>query len=303
MLRFAVFTVLAAVALVMPAPAARASSPPKIIGFGPDLIIVLSKPPTRDKSGVLEGAVLQGEVVSETTAAVNGWRSMRATFDISCADHADRVRAMTVFSQHNNLGQPAALTPPKDWIEASQNTTYGLAVIKYFCGDRRSKSAVLSSPVEEAPTDEPHAQAPASESAVSQDKPVQPLAAADPLSGAPYHSRSDDGGAQSDAGRPPVVAPPASRPMAVRPKAVAPGAFVVQLGSTTAETEAQSILAHVKAVKAQAFDRLGTRIETADVLGKRHYRAVVFGFSDAASAARFCAKLGSSRGCLIRRGA
>ena len=287
------------------APVALASSPPKIMSLGPDLITVLTASPIRDKrTGVLEGVELQSEVTSETVAAANGWRSMRAVLDVSCPERRDRVRSMTVFEDHNGKGQAKALTPPGDWISPSQNTDYGLAAVKYFCGGGAlatgaslpkpssaqsppAKSLVTTappSPHQIADNRVPEPAAPTSAQAMELDTTTNSVGNADQATLS----------AEKDVRRTPKAS-------SAQTKTSASGSFAVQVGSTNTEADAKSILDHFKTAHADRFAGLHSQIESADVRGQRHYRALVVGFLDASSATRFCNALKPVNGCIVRR--
>jgi hypothetical protein len=306
--RFRGCVTLTALAALLAAPA-LASPPPTIVGLGPDLITVLTKPPVRARAGgVFEGAELQGEVTSDSVAAVNGWRSMRAVIDISCADRRDRVRAMTVFSEHNGKGVARDLTPPAEWIAPEQNTTYGLAVVKYFCGagaHGATHAAIRPAAVDTATPTPPYAHVaaiPSPNSAPAAPQGAPP--AAPPAEPEPSDVTTNGMGAAYPPPPPPPPsrkAPPAQTP-APRPVRPTSGPFAVQVGSTTAETDAKALLEHLRAAHPGAFAAEQGKIEAAEVHGQRHYRAVIVGFADAAQAGGFCAALHAGpTGCIVRK--
>jgi cell division septation protein DedD len=303
------FVVSAFLALTVGAGGALGFAPPKILSFGPDLIIILVKPPVQDKkTGVLEGVELQGETVTETAAEANGWRSMRAILDVSCAERRDRVRSMTVFNEHNGGGAATALIPPADWITPDQNTAYGLAAVKYFCRDgggvrlanRASspKSSSAETPAEEVPL------APSGPSAPGIAPGIDPGNANVPSTSfaapAPEQVQAAVDRPSAAATTPPSPAAP-SKPSVEPTRTSASGPFAVQVGSATVQAEANAILDHLKSTRGALFAGLQTRIEAADVRGQRHYRALVVGFPDPTTAGRFCAALHDPNGCIVRR--
>jgi cell division septation protein DedD len=300
-----------AIPLALLAVPALASPPPTIVGLGPDLITVLTKPPVRDRaSGVFKGAELQGEVTSDSVAAVNGWRSMHAVIDISCPDRRDRVRAMTVFSEHNTRGVARDLTPPADWIAPEQNTSYGLAVVKYFCGAGAHGVAHAASRPAAGETATPtppyaHMAAIPSPSPAPAARPSEPPAEP-PAEPEPSDVTTNGLGAAYPPPPPPPErkTPPAQTPAPRPARSVRPtsGPFAVQVGSTTAEGDAKAILDHLRAAHPGVFTAEQTKIEAAEVHGQRHYRAVIVGFADAAQAAGFCAALHAGpTGCIVRK--
>jgi hypothetical protein len=236
-----------------------------VVGFEPDMISVLLKPPIRDrKTLILEGAELQGEVTSEAAADQSGWRSMRVTLDISCAARGDRVRSMEVFTEHNAQGVGKILTPPTNWIAPSPHT-YGWDTVAYLCGPARQGEAVHAA-LPQVDTSERSPTAPE-----IPEKAQTPPEKSDPP--APARSNVDRAGSAS-----------------------------VQVGSTTVEADAAAILAKLKGLYGSSFTRLQTRIEKADVHGQTHFRAIVFGFPDAAAAGSFCSAAHPANGCIVRRG-
>jgi cell division septation protein DedD len=264
------------------------------------LITILTKSPVQDKkTGVLEGVELQGEALSETVAAANGWRSMRAVLDVSCSERRDRVRSMTVFSDHNGMGEARILTPAADWTSPDQNAAYGLAALKYFCGN---VGVSLGTP-KPLPDEPPSANASPTNAPPSAPKlaHVQPVA---PTLGGPAPEPNDMTTNNMGAVERPVSAGQKAlltKAIAKPPRTSASGPFAVQVGSATVQADANAILEQLRTAHAGLFGDLQNRIEAADVRGQRHYRALIVGFPDATSAATFCATLHAPNGCIVRR--
>ena len=279
-----------------------ALDPAKTVSTGPDLVTILMRPPTRNaQTGILEGAELKGEVVSETVAAANGWRSMSVFLDISCLSRRDRVRSMVVYAEHDRKGAAKNLEPPSEWI-VPNFVTYGGAVVRYFCGDRGlAKRSQLIASLADLKT------APLAKDAFSPDY-VSPSA---PGLSKPPTRPLDLAETPSQALSAAVTSAPAWRksPGHIDNNAVAAdqpmrrgslGDTAVQVGSSTVEADAKAILTHLQVDQSRRSNTLRTTIETVVVRGRRRFRAIVIGFANLQEAANFCSTWHSPDGCIVR---
>ena len=77
-----------------------------IVSVKPDMVVAIRNRGTPSAGGgVIEGVVLQGEVVSTNAAQVMGYRSMRSTVNVDCVRRRDLVVKMAVFSEPNAQGE------------------------------------------------------------------------------------------------------------------------------------------------------------------------------------------------------
>ncbi|HEV2365389.1 MAG TPA: SPOR domain-containing protein [Caulobacteraceae bacterium] len=105
----------------------------QIIAFGDGVAVALPEPaPARGQAGVITGLALQAEAVSDGAAAAYGWKSMRASVDIDCAQGRDLVRSMEVFADHGLKGPARSLKVPGGWGRPDPRAFLG-GVIEAVC--------------------------------------------------------------------------------------------------------------------------------------------------------------------------
>ena len=76
-----------------------------MVSVKPDVVVAIrSRGTVSQGGGVVEGVVLQGEVVSAQAAQMLGYRSLRSTVNIDCARRRDLVVKMTVFTEPGAKG-------------------------------------------------------------------------------------------------------------------------------------------------------------------------------------------------------
>lgn len=99
-----------------------------------DLVVAIRGRGTPNpESGVIEGVVLQGEVISDEAERLIGYRSMRSTVSVDCARRRDMVVKMTVFTQPQAKGVAINRHVPGGWVQPSPDA-YLAQVIRAFCG-------------------------------------------------------------------------------------------------------------------------------------------------------------------------
>ena len=275
---------------------ANATPPLKVISSGPDLATVLIRMPVRNaKSGILEGAELQGEVTNESVAELNGWRSMRVILDISCLSRRDRVRSMVTYSGQHQQGAATVLEPPRDWIVPNLST-YGGAVISYFCGARglagRSRVIAASEPAATMFNDRNGV-----EDGAHIDK-----SALLPSDLAPRTTATNDGrirvGPQLSKEPSPELGRTSPLSFGLEPRHNE--AVSVQVASSTNEKDARETLARLQSAHATVLDPFRTLVEPAEVRGVKRFRAIIVGFVTVADAKNFCEAVHPDDGCVIR---
>lgn len=292
-----------------------------IVSVKPDMVVAIRNRGTPSAGGgVIEGVVLQGEVVSSNAAQVMGYRSMRSTVNVDCVRRRDLVVKMAVFSEPNAKGEVVNRQVPGGWVQPSPDA-YLSDVMRSVCASV-PRTAVAETPplapVKARSEPEPKAPptpivAPAGSisppartrtAMLNADRPVPtsvdarmarldepPTAPAPPRQAPEVHLR-------------PVVAPPAvlkapaPRPPAAKPvvsKPATPGKVSVQIAASPTEAQAREALAKIKGrVKAP----LSTSVRSVTVDGKVFHRALINGFQNRTEAQAFCASAGGA--CFIR---
>lgn len=302
-----------------------------IVSVKPELVVAIRNRGTPSAGGgVIEGVVLQGEVVSSNAAQVMGYRSMRSTVNVDCVRRRDMVVKMAVYSEPNAQGEVVNRQVPGGWVQPSPDA-YLSDVMRSICASV-SRTAVAETPVV-APTKFRSAPAP-KETPTPVVAPVAPPTSISPPAGTraamlnadrPVPTSVDARMARGDepqgalAPPPsreraevhlrPMVAPPPPPPLkktptAMAPKAApkparskpsAPGKISVQIAASPTEAQAREALARVKGrVKAP----LSNSVRSVTVDGKVYHRALINGFQNRAEAQAFCAALGGA--CFIR---
>lgn len=302
-----------------------------IVAVKPDMVVAIRNRGTPSAGGgVIEGVVLQGEVVSSNAAQVMGYRSMRSTVNVDCVRRRDLVVKMAVYSEPNAKGEVVNRQVPGGWVQPSPDA-YLSDVMRSICASVprtavAETQAVTPTKVRGAPapreTPTPVVTPLAPPTSISPpartrtamlnaDRPV-------PTSVDARMARGDEpqGGVTPPPAREraevrlrPMVAPPPPPPVKKAPttttpkvtptpatsKPSAPGKISVQIAASPTEAQAREALARVKGrVKAP----LSSSVRSVTVDGKVYHRALINGFQDRAGAQAFCAALGGA--CFIR---
>lgn len=298
-----------------------------IVSVKPDMVVAIRNRGTPSAGGgVIEGVVLQGEVVSSNAAQVMGYRSMRSTVNVDCIRRRDLVVKMAVFSEPNAQGEVVNRQVPGGWVQPSPDA-YLSDVMRSVCASV-PRTAVAETPpiapvkIRTAP--EPKAPpapilAPAGSisppagartAMLNADRPVPTSVDArmarlgEPPAPAPSAPRQAPELHLRPAVAPPAVpkSPPPKPPVTKAPvakavvsKPVAPGKVSLQIAASPTEAQAREALARIKGrVKAP----LSTSVHSVTVDGKVFHRALINGFQNRAEAQAFCASVGGA--CFIR---
>lgn len=279
--------------------------------------------------GVIEGVVLQGEVISDEAERVIGYRSMRSTVNVDCVRRRDLVVKMTVFSEPQAKGVAINRQVPGGWVQPSPDAYLG-RVLRAVCGPAQQVEAaptpepakpVKATPAKAVPSKpaaKPAKGAPAKVAELAPDPP--PAGPPVPAEEAPMRTAVDARErptAQAPAAVPaPPVAPSveaASRPaLALRPLAPAAvreatakpvlaakpktaGKVAVQIAAASSEPLAREALAKIKR---KVTPPLSSAVRSVVVDGKTFHRALVIGFQTRAEAQAFCDGLKGD--CFVR---
>ena len=304
-----------------------------IVSVKPDMVVAIRSRGTPSAGGgVIEGVVLQGEVVSSNAAQVMGYRSMRSTVNVDCVRRRDLVVKMAVYSEPNAQGEVVNRQVPGGWVQPSPDA-YLSDVMRSVCASV-PRTAVAETPA--LPVKVRSAPAPKEEQAAPALAPVSPPTSISPPARTrtamlnadrPVPTSVDARVARGDEPPAPLSSPPSRdtaevrlRPMVspppptraptsearaaapraaaskpVAPKPSAPGKISVQIAASPTEAQAREALARVKGkVKAP----LSTSVRSVTVEGKVYHRALITGFQNRTEAQAFCGALGSA--CFIR---
>ena len=276
-----------------------------IVSVKPDMVVAIRSRGTPSAGGgVIEGVILQGEVVSNTAAQMMGYRSMRSTVNVDCVRRRDQVVKMAVFSQPNAKGEMVNRQTPGGWVQPSPGA-YLFDVMGDICASvpRAVREEPLMpkgvatkvAPAALKPTAIPAKPAPSPirQSLLEEDRPV-PTA---------YETRM----ARSDPAAPvtpivpqeprpqPQATPRPAAPKPVVPRPAKPGKVSVQIAASPTERQAREALARIKSAVSSP---LSTSVRSVTIGGKVFHRALINGFQNRADAQAFCAGLGG--GCFIR---
>ena len=302
-----------------------------IVSVKPDMVVAIRSRGTPSAGGgVIEGVVLQGEVVSSTAAQVMGYRSMRSTVNVDCVRRRDLVVKMAVYSEPNAQGEVVNRQVPGGWVQPSPDA-YLSDVMRSVCASV-PRTAVAETPAV-APTKVRSAPAPKETPAPVAPPALPPTSISPPArtrtamlnADRPVPTSVDARMARGEEPSPPVsshpsreiaelrlrpmVAPPppsapkktstttapkaAPKPAASKPST--PGKISVQIAASPTEAQAHDALARVKGrVKAP----LSTSVRSVTIDGKVYHRALINGFQNRAEAQTFCGALGGA--CFIR---
>lgn len=281
-----------------------------IVSVKPDMVIAIRGRGTPSVGGgVVEGVVLQGEVVSNNAAQVMGYRSMRSTVNVDCVRRRDQVVKMAVFSQPNAKGEMVNRQTPGGWVQPSPGA-YLFDVMESICGsaprvaEDKPRPAPAPAKAPAAPALRASAPAPAAapepprirQSVLEEDLPL-------PTSVEARLTRPAEHAPLPTTPAAPVVAersPPRAAPKPAAPKPAAsrptkPGKVSVQIAASPTEGQAREALARVKG---RVIAPLSTSVRSVTVGGKVFHRALINGFQNRGEAQAFCAGIGG--GCFIR---
>ena len=301
-----------------------------------DLVVAIRGRGTPNpESGVVEGVVLQGEVISDEGERLIGYRSMRSTVNVDCARRRDMVVKMTVFTEPQAKGVAINRHVPGGWVQPSPDA-YLAQVIGAICGPAPQVAA--APPASEGP-------APAKSEPAKPASKAPPAKAAKPAKGAP--AKVVERPPSPSAGPPvpseeapmrtglearlagPVLPSPAPEPTAAvapsvetasrpalalrplassevreatakpepvaAPKPKAAGKVAVQIAAAASEPQAREALAKIRG---KVTPPLSSAVRSAVVDGKTFHRALVTGFQTRAEAQAFCNGLKGD--CFVR---
>ena len=302
-----------------------------IVSVKPDMVVAIRNRGTPSAGGgVIEGVVLQGEVVSSNAAQVMGYRSMRSTVNVDCVRRRDLVVKMAVFSEPNAQGEVVNRQVPGGWVQPSPDA-YLSDVMRSVCASAprtaRAETPPIAPPVKVrsalepvappvpavAPTGSVSPPARTRTAMLNADRPVptsvdarmarldEPPVVISPSSPHEVHLRpavAPPPVPKAAASKPPTPKPPTLQPAVAKPvasKPAAPGKVSLQIAASPTEAQAREALAKIKGrVKAP----LSTSVRSVTVDGKIFHRALINGFQNRTEAQAFCASVGGA--CFIR---
>jgi hypothetical protein len=183
------------------------------------------------------GVELEGEVVDAATAQRLGYRSLRSTADVDCAERRDRVLRLEVYAAHGLKGPHHPLQPPGTWALPTTGA-YMHAVIASVCGAGRTRTdeeirlaqAVLARPGDRAlaaaapvpaPPASPDAPVPGGPER-SPPPPPQPKPPPAPTAPPPPAATPPTPAPPPPAGPPPTPEPKSTAPVQTQPASPAP---------------------------------------------------------------------------------
>ena len=245
-----------------------------VVSVKQDLVVAVKSRGTSSKAGVVEGVMLQGEVVSTRGEQVFGYRSMRSTVNIDCGRRRDLVVKMVVFTEPRGRGEAIVRQTPGGWVQPSPDA-YLADVVRAICpgGPPRPQvvaetpsTTALARAARNADADAPVGTSPEARSAR-----VASMADTPAL-------RPALGLAASDAA-PPAAAAPAAAPGP-------PGPITAQIAASPSDAQARAALAKLAG---STLPPLRGEVRRVTVGGRVYHRALITGFSDRLAAQRFCA--------------
>jgi hypothetical protein len=298
-----------------------------------DLVVAIrGRGSPNPNDGVIEGVVLQGEVISEEAERVIGYRSMRSTVNVDCSRRRDMVVKMTVFTQPQAKGVAINRHVPGGWVQPSPDA-YLAQVIRAVCGPAPQVAAAPSTSVSPEPAKPTPKASPAKAPKPAKSAPakVADLPPSSPPAGPPVPSeeapmrtavearlRQPATLSAAPAAATPVIAPSvetASRPaLALRPlsppavreatakpapastpRPKTAGKIAVQIAAAASEPQAREALAKIRG---KVTPPLSSAVRSVVVDGKTFHRALVTGFQTRTEAQAFCNGLKGD--CFIR---
>lgn len=287
-----------------------------------DLVVAIRNRGTPTAGGgVIEGVVLQGEVISDEAERVIGYRSMRSTVNVDCVRRRDLVVKMTVFSQPQAKGVAINRQVPGGWVQPSPDAYLG-RVLRAVCGPAQQTEAAPppepAKPVKPAPAKaaRPAKVAPAKVAELAPDPspagppvpaeeaPMRTAVGARPTVPAPVAAPAPPIAPSAEAASRPALALRPLAPSAVReatarpaqaPKPKTAGKVAVQIAAASSEPLAREALAKIKS---KVTPPLSSAVRSVVVDGKTFHRALVTGFQTRAEAQAFCDGLKGD--CFVR---
>ncbi|WP_374453317.1 SPOR domain-containing protein [Phenylobacterium sp.] len=287
-----------------------------------DLVVAIrSRGTPAAGGGLIEGIVLQGEVISDEAERVIGYRSMRSTVNVDCVRRRDLVVKMTVFSEPQARGVAINRQVPGGWVQPSPDAYLG-RVLRAVCGPAQQVEAAPSpepaKPVKATPAKavpfkpaaKPAKGAPAKVAALAPDPPpagppvpdeeapMRTAVVAPPSVPAPVAVPAPPVAPSAEAASRPALALRPLTPAAVREAAAKPktaGKVAVQIAAASSEPLAREALAKIKR---KVTPPLSSAVRSAVVDGKTFHRALVIGFQTRAEAQAFCDGLKGD--CFVR---
>ncbi|MBT9472817.1 MAG: SPOR domain-containing protein [Pseudomonadota bacterium] len=292
-----------------------------VVSVKPDMVIAIRNRGTPSVGGgVIEGVVLQGEVVSSDAAQIMGYRSMQSMVNVDCVRRREMVVKMAVFSEPKGKGQVVNRQTPGGWVQPSPGA-YLSDVMGDICGSgprvaaaaptpaapARRATVAATPPKRPAVTASVPAAAPVVERArpaPDEDRPFRTsidarLARAGAPAATPPPLRPEipwpvaDKPAPKPALKPAPAKPAAPKPAPAKPKT--PGKISVQIAASSTESQAREALARVRG---KVSAPLSTSVRSVTVDGKVFHRALITGFQTRDEAQAFCARL--SAACFVR---
>lgn len=251
--------------------------PETVAAVTPDTAVSILQSRT---SGGVVAVVVRGEVLTEEGFAREKVLSWHATVQVDCARRRVRQGTTTGYAARNLLfeGKPIRAADT-DWRVPVAGEP--LDQVRRATCDTGFQPPLTSSETTAVTAPAPATPAP---------PPAPRKAAPKPVTAAPPP--------------PPVAKPVAIKPAAPKPAPAKPATMAkvsAQLAAAGSQAEAARLLERVKARFAEPMAGLDTRIVRAVVNGKTYHRALVVGFTDRASAARFCVALQSGdQACFVR---
>lgn len=290
-----------------------------IVSVKRDMVIAIrSRGAPSAGGGVIEGVLLQGEVVSSDAAQIMGFRSMQSTVNIDCVRRREMVVKMAVFSEPKGKGQVVNRQTPGGWVQPSPGA-YLSDVMGDICGSAPRVAAVSptpAAPARRATTAVTPPKRPVVTEPVPAPAPVVERARPAPDEDRPFRTSIDARLARAGAPTPPPLRAEIPRPVVDKPepkvalklapakpaapkpaiaKHATPGKVSVQIAASSTEGQAREALAKVKG---RVSAPLSTSVRSVTVDGKVFHRALITGFQTREEAKAFCARLGAA--CFIR---
>ncbi len=234
----------------------------RIVAFTPEMgVIILGRGAPDKIPGRIAGVEVQGEVIDEALAQDRGWRSIRTQVDIACDERKTEVRKVDVFALHNLLGTAYNVPAPSGWMRPAQGA-YLSAVVDAVCGAEPTADPIRLT--EQAVPPAPPV-------------PVQPAA---------------------PAATPGVIA---AAPPLPPPSPPAAGLITVQVNASPDAAGASAALATLMRINTLSLGGLNLHVESAQVAGRKVYRALVTGLATRAAGRDFCVAVSKAGGaCFVR---
>jgi len=253
-----------------------------IVSVGDEYIVaVLSSRPLNPATPRLLHVEMRAEMTNPDSRDAGLLRSLAATVDVNCGDHATRFIRVQTFKGPNLSGEGSFSAPTDGWV-ADPPGSYLADINAAVCQpDGRRLLANLGNAANRPTATRTAYPSATTEQAVTST--LRPAQSADsPL---------------------PAPAPP-QPPKKIKPAVIvshAAGGGEAQIAAGASPALAQAALSEVKGALPAATGGLSTRVERIERNGKAYYRALVFGFAPPADARSFCRQLSAAgRACIVR---